>query len=102
LEALKGVGAGLAVAQYQSLWRSRAHGHGYIGGRNRRHCGEVFDYIQSATGVECPLGITAREKATPPKTLEQEVASQTPGVGLCRPIRRPPSLMSAPNAKKGR
>jgi transposase len=42
----------------------------------------VFDYIQSATGlwIECPLGITAREKATPPKTLVQEVASKTPGV----------------------
>ena len=60
----------------------RAQGHGYIVGRNRRRCGEVFDYIQSATGpwIECPLGITAREKATPPKTLVQELASQTPGV----------------------
>jgi hypothetical protein len=28
----------------------RAHGHGYIVGRNRRRSGEVFDYIQSATG----------------------------------------------------
>src|SRR5215475_12247556 len=60
----------------------REHGHGYIVGRNRRRSGEVFDYIQSATGpwIECPLGITAREKATPPKTLVQEVASKTPGV----------------------
>jgi transposase len=60
----------------------RGHGHGYIVGRNRRRCGEVFDYIQSATGawIECPVGITAREKATPPKTLVQEVASKTPGV----------------------
>jgi transposase len=60
----------------------RGHGHGYIVGRNRRRSGEVFDYIQSATGpwIECPLGITAREKATPPKTLVQEVASTTPGV----------------------
>jgi transposase len=41
----------------------------------------VFDYIQSATGpwIECPVGITAREKATPPKTLVQEVASNDPG-----------------------
>ncbi len=46
----------------------REHGHGYIVGRNRRRSGEVFDYIQSATGpwIECPVGITAREKATPP------------------------------------
>jgi transposase len=60
----------------------RGSGHGYIVGRNRRRSGEVFDYIQSATGpwIECPVGITAREKATPPKTLVQEVASNDPGV----------------------
>jgi transposase len=60
----------------------RAGGHGYIVGRNRRRSGEVFDYIQSATGpwIECPMGITAREKATAPKTLVQEVTSATPGV----------------------
>ena len=51
-------------------------------GRNRRRSGEVFDYIQGATGewTECPVGITAREKATSPKTLVQEVASNKPGV----------------------
>jgi hypothetical protein len=55
----------------------RAHGHGYVVGRNRRRSGEVFDYIQSATGpwIECPVGITAREK-----TLVQEVSSNQPGV----------------------
>jgi transposase len=60
----------------------RGHGHGYLVGRNRRRSGEVFDYIQSATGpwIECPVGITAREKATPPKTLVQEVGSNKPGV----------------------
>src|SRR5580692_6062611 len=60
----------------------RAHGHGYIVGRNRRRSGEVFDYIQSATAVwiECPVGITAREKASSPKTLVQEVLSNQPGV----------------------
>jgi transposase len=60
----------------------REHGHGYIVGRNRRRSGEVYDYIQSATGpwIECPAGITAREKATQPKTLVQEVASNEPGV----------------------
>jgi transposase len=60
----------------------RGHGHGYIVGRNRRRSGEVFDYIQSATGpwIECPVGITAREKSAPPKTRVQEVASKTPGV----------------------
>ena len=60
----------------------RAHGHGYIVGRNRRRSGEVFDYIQSATGpwLECGAGITAREKAMAPKTLVQEVTSHQPGV----------------------
>jgi transposase len=60
----------------------REHGHGYIVGRNRRRSGEVFDYIQSATGpwIECPAGITAREKSSPPKTLVQEVASNQTGV----------------------
>jgi transposase len=57
-------------------------GHGYIVGRNRRRSGEVFDYIQSATGpwIECPVGITAREKSKVPKTEVQEVASKKPGV----------------------
>jgi Transposase DDE domain len=41
----------------------RAGRHGYMVGRNRRRSGEVFDYIQGATGewTECPAGITARE-----------------------------------------
>src|SRR5262252_2103666 len=66
----------------QNLEDLRGNGHGYIVGRNRRRSGEVFDYIQSATGpwIECPVGITAREKATPPKTLVQEVVAQEPGV----------------------
>jgi len=66
----------------QNLDDLRTHGHGYIVGRNRRRSGEVFDYIQSATGpwIECPAGITAREKATSPKTLVQEVVSNQPGV----------------------
>ena len=60
----------------------RAQGHGYVVGRNRRRSGEVFDYIESATGpwIECPVGITAREKASPPRTRVQEVASKQPGV----------------------
>jgi transposase len=60
----------------------RGGGHGYIVGRNRRRSSEVFDYIQSATGpwIECPVGITAREKTTSPKTLVQEVADTGPGV----------------------
>jgi transposase len=66
----------------QNLDDLRASGHGYIVGRNRRRSGEVFDYIKRATGpwIECPVGITAREKPTAPKTLVQEVASNEPGV----------------------
>jgi transposase len=66
----------------QNLDDLRGGGHGYIVGRNRRRSGEVFDYIQSATGpwIECPVGITAREKVTSPKTMVQEVASTAPGV----------------------
>jgi transposase len=71
----------------QNLDDLRGRGHGYIPGfnpgtgRNRRRSGEVFDYIQSATGpwLECPLGITARDKSPSPKTLVQEVAANTPG-----------------------
>lgn len=66
----------------QNLDLLRQHGHGYIVGRNRRRSAEVFDYINSATGpwIECAVGITAREKARPPKTQVQEVASKQQGV----------------------
>jgi transposase len=66
----------------QNLDDLRTGGHGYIVGRNRRRSGEVFDYIQSATGgwIECPVGITAREKTTQPKTQVQEVPSNRSGV----------------------
>ena len=70
------------MATSQNIDRLKSGGHGYVVGRNRRRSGEVFDYIQRATGswIECPVGITAREKSAPPKTLVQEVASNEPGV----------------------
>jgi transposase len=70
------------MATSQNIDQLKEGGHGYVVGRNRRRSGEVFDYIQSATGpwIECPVGITAREKSTSPKTLVQEVASNEPGV----------------------
>jgi transposase len=70
------------MATSQNLDQLRERGHGYIVGRNRRRSGEVFDYIQSATGpwIECPVGITASEKGTPPRTLVQEVAAKENGV----------------------
>jgi len=60
----------------------RTRAHGYIVGRNRRRSGEIYDYIQRATGpwIECPVGITANEKSNPPKTLVQEVPSNEDGV----------------------
>jgi transposase len=66
----------------QNLEDLRGGGHGYIVGRNRRRSGEVFDYIQSATGpwIECRAGITARERANAPKTFVQEVVASQPGV----------------------
>jgi transposase len=65
-----------------NLAQLRDAGHGYIVGRNRRRSGEIFDYIQSATGpwIECPIGIAASEKSIPPKTLVQEVPSNKPGI----------------------
>jgi transposase len=65
-----------------NLERLRSGGHGYVVGRNRRRSEEVYEYILRATGpwMECPIGITAREKKEPPKTLVQEVASNEPGV----------------------
>ena len=71
---------GMATSQNINLLKSG--GHGYVVGRNRRRSGEVFDYIQRATGpwTECPVGITARERSQSPKTLVQEVASHRPGV----------------------
>lgn len=66
----------------QNLADLRRGGHGYIVGRNRRRSGEVYDYIQRATGpwIECPIGITASERKVPPRTLVQEVPSDEAGV----------------------
>jgi hypothetical protein len=66
----------------QNLDDLRGGGHGYIVGRNRRRSGEVFDYIQSATGpwIECRAGITTRERTNASKTFVQEVAANQAGV----------------------
>jgi transposase len=60
----------------------RSHGQGYLVGLKRRRQPEVLRYIERATGpwLECPAGISAREKSEVPKTLVQEVASDKPGV----------------------
>ena len=66
----------------KNLDELRARGQGYVVGRNRRRSGEIYDYIQRATGewLECPVGITASERKDPPKTLVQEVPSDQDGV----------------------
>jgi len=71
---------GMVTSDNMALLRSR--GQGYVVGLNRRRREEVFRYIESATGAwtECPVGIASGEKADPPKTFVQEVASEQPGV----------------------
>src|SRR5215469_6159979 len=60
----------------------REKGQGYRVGLKRRRQPEILRYLQAATGpwLECPAGISAREKSQVPKTLVQEVASGKPGV----------------------
>lgn len=58
--------------------------HGYVVGLQRRRREAVYGYIERASGAwsECPVGITAREKQRPPRTLAQEVDSQQDGVRI--------------------
>ena len=60
----------------------RAHAQGYIVGLQRRRRPEVLRYVERASGpwLECPAGISARERSEVAKTLVQEVASDKPGV----------------------
>src|SRR5216683_733833 len=65
-----------------NLDRLRSSGQGYLVGLKRRRQPEILRYLQSATEpwLECPAGISAREKSQVPKTLVQEVASGKSGV----------------------
>lgn len=71
---------GMVTTDNISMIKTRQHG--YLVGLQRRRRGNIFRLIERATGrwTECPMGITAREKAASPKTLVQEVASDEPGV----------------------
>jgi transposase len=62
----------------------RARRQGYVVGLNRRRREAVYRYIERATGpwLDCPVGITARERSAPPKTRVQEVESDRPGVRI--------------------
>jgi transposase len=71
---------GMVTSDNIELLRSRHQG--YLVGLSRRRRPKVIAYIHGATGpwLECPMGIIAREKTNPPKTLVQEVASGKSGV----------------------
>jgi len=71
---------GMVTSKNIDLIRSRHQG--YVVGLNRRRRPEVLGYLQRATGPwqQCRTGIAAKEKAEPPKTLVQEVASDKAGV----------------------
>ena len=66
----------------ENLQLLRQHQQGYIVGLNRRRSSKVAEYITRATGewIECPVGITAKEKSPPPRTRVQEIASDEDGV----------------------
>jgi transposase len=57
---------------------------GYLVGLQRRNRKDTSEYIQQAEArtdwQDCPAGITASEKAVPPKTRVVEVAGKEPGV----------------------
>jgi transposase len=57
---------------------------GYLVGLQRRNRKDTSEYIQQAEArtdwQDCPAGITASEKAAPPKTRVVEVAGKEPGV----------------------
>jgi transposase len=60
----------------------RSNDQGYLMGLPRRRNQTVCDYIDSATGpwLDCPMGITARERSQPPRTRVCEVVTKEPGV----------------------
>ncbi len=66
----------------ENLRLLREHQQGYVVGLNRRRSSKVAEYIRRATGewIDCPVGITAKETSTPPRTRVQEVASDEDGV----------------------
>jgi transposase len=71
---------GMVTSDNVELLRSR--GQGYVVGLNRRRRADIFRYIEAAKGpwIDCPVGITASEKARPPRTQVQEVASEQAGI----------------------
>jgi transposase len=71
---------GMVTSPNVELLRSRDQG--YVVGLNRRRRPTVLAYIRRATGpwLDCPVGVTARERSSPPQTRVQEVAADQLGV----------------------
>jgi len=74
---------GMVTSDNLELLRSR-EGMGYVVGLNRRRREDVYRYIEAADGewTVCPVGISSREKAEPPRTVVQEVKGDEPGVRI--------------------
>jgi transposase len=68
----------------ENLDRIKKQEQGYLVGVKRRRSEAVYQWIEQATGpwVDCPAGITAREKTPTPKTRVQEVNSGKEGVRI--------------------
>ncbi len=62
----------------------RQAGQGYLVGLQRRHRTDIPHYLEAAMTrndwQDCPVGITASEKAAVPRTRVQEVPGKAPGV----------------------
>src|SRR6516225_1662269 len=59
--------------------------HGYLVGLKRRRNPEVEQWltaVDESKWIDCPVGITARERTIPPRTRAQEVPSGTEGVRI--------------------
>jgi transposase len=57
--------------------------HGFLVGMTRRQNPEaaaLIDRVDEAKWIDCPMGVTAREKKNPPRTRVQEVACDRAGV----------------------
>lgn len=72
---------GMVTIENLALLRQR--GQGYLVGLRRRRNEQVNGYIQAAAQgrwQECPVGISAREKDKPPRTMVTEIEGEEPGV----------------------
>lgn len=62
---------------------SESDDHGFLVGMTRRRNPEaetLIDRVDEAKWIDCPMGITAREKKDPPRTRVQEVKCDRAGV----------------------